>query len=253
MGAAGSFFSFLLSHIFTEKCLICGAAIPQSIDLGGRFDRAFYGFFCARHTFSPVTGIELPARALCRSCWLKLSPALGQEPPLLGGVSVIAPFRTCSILLALVKYLKYSDGRSAASPLSWWMAEALIRYAEKPGAPDLSEIVLVPVPLHRSRERRRRYNQAELLARGIAARSACGVRTDIVFRKKRTRSQAKLAPEKRKSNVAGAFRAAGGSASGGIVLVDDLVTTGETAGECLRVLASAGHSVIAVLAAGTSL
>jgi len=253
MGAAGAFLSFLISSIFTEKCLICGAAISKTQDPPARLSQACYDFFSHRHTFSPLPGVELPALVLCPSCWLKLSPSLGPDPPLLRGVPVIAPFRTCRLLLSLVKYLKYSNGRSAALPLSWWMAEALIRYMEKLGMTGFYEIILVPVPLHRSRKRRRGYNQAELLARGIAARAGCGVRTDMIFRKKRTRSQAKLAPEERKSNVGGAFRAAGGCACGGIILVDDLVTTGETAGECLRELASAGHHVIAVLAAGTSL
>lgn len=253
MGAAGAFLSFLLSSIFTEKCLICGAVITQRRTLPTRSSRGCYDFFCQRHTFSPLPGLELPAMVLCPSCWLKLSPSLDVVPPLLGGVPVIAPFRTCRLLLSLVKYLKYSNGRSAASPLSWWMAEALIRYIQESGTTDLSEIRLVPVPLHRSRERRRGYNQAELLARKVAGRAGCGVRTDLLFREKRTRSQAKLAPEERKSNVEGAFRASGGRACGGIVLVDDLVTTGETAGECLRMLAPAGHHVIAVLAAGTSL
>ena len=253
MGVAGSFFSFLISSIFTEKCLICGAVIPEPGYLPGRFHQVYYDFFNQRTSFSPLRGIELPAQVLCPSCWLKLSPAFDTLPPLLRGVPVVAPFRTCRLLLLLVKYLKYSNGRSAASPLSWWMTEALIRYMKKNGPLELSEIILAPVPLHRSRKRRRGYNQAELLARRIAARACCGVRTDIIFRKKRTRSQAKLAPEKRKSNVAGAFRAAEDPVPGPVILVDDLVTTGETAGECLRVLESAGHSVAAVLGAGASL
>ena len=253
MGAARAFLSFLLSTVFTEKCLICGAVIHQRRDLPVRLSQACYDFFSQRHIFSPLPGVELPALVMCPSCWLKLSPSFGPDQPPLRGVPVIAPFRTCRLVLSLVKYLKYSNGRSAASPLSWWMAEALIRYIRESGTMDLSEITLVPVPLHRSRRRRRGYNQAELLARKVAARAGCGVRTDMIFRKKRTRSQARLAPEERKSNVAGAFRAAGGRACDGIVLVDDLVTTGETAGECLRTLDSAGNHVIAVLAAGTSL
>ncbi|MBD3423079.1 MAG: hypothetical protein GF417_01385 [Candidatus Latescibacteria bacterium] len=180
---------------------------------------------------------------------MELVPIFAGNPPELEQVPVLAPFRTGPLLLKLVKYLKYSGGRSAASGLSWWMAQKLICSCNTVN----KKITLVPVPLHRSRRRRRGYNQAELVARGVSELTGLGVRTDLIARVRKTRSQAKLPPKGRKQNVAGAFRASGEAGGTGFILVDDIVTTGETAGECLGVLKDAGASPMAVLAAGTSL
>ena len=101
---------------------------------------------------------------------------------------------------------------------------------------------------------RRGYNQAALLARGIAARTGLRPEEGALVRKRRTRPQSKLPPRERSENVAGAFgvRAGVGLAGREIVLVDDLVTTGRTALACARVALGAGAAAVLVLAAGRS-
>jgi ComF family protein len=253
MGIAGSFLSFILSNIFSEYCLSCGVRIGRFCDTSGeRIDHEFHAFFSAGHTFAPSGSLDIPARLLCPPCWLRLPPLREKDYPVLEGVPVIAPFRTSSFLLSMVRYLKYSGGRSAAAPLSWWMAEALCRYLESEGK-GRAGTALVPVPLHRSRRRRRGYNQAELLAEGVGRRTGIQLKKEAIFRIRDTGSQAALPPEERKSNVAGAFRANRPRERYRLILTDDLVTTGETAGECLRTLTEAGYRVEAVLAVGRSL
>jgi ComF family protein len=100
---------------------------------------------------------------------------------------------------------------------------------------------LVPVPVHPSRLRERGYNQAELLARGIAEYTGLPVRTDILFRTRKTVAQKKLTPEERLKNLTGAFSAfplQDGIKS--IILADDIYTTGSTIEACTRVLRKAG-------------
>lgn len=97
---------------------------------------------------------------------------------------------------------------------------------------------VVPVPLHRWRRMRRGYNQAEIIAEGLAGELGVGVRKELLLRGKNTASQAQMSVEVKSSNVAGAFAAV---ATGDmrqyprhILLLDDVFTTGSTMAECCR-------------------
>ena len=97
---------------------------------------------------------------------------------------------------------------------------------------------VVPVPLHRSRLRRRGFNQAELLARGVAA----GLNAPVLNKLRavrRTRDQVELSAAERRANVEGAF-AARERVRGRILLVDDVFTTGATTSECAETLLRSG-------------
>ena len=94
---------------------------------------------------------------------------------------------------------------------------------------------IVPVPLHWTRKWSRGYNQAEVIADGIAGRLGAEVRTDVLWRPKRTHSQAKLTLEEKAKNVLGAFRMKNDADLSGckhILLVDDVFTTGATLCAC---------------------
>lgn len=104
---------------------------------------------------------------------------------------------------------------------------------------------IIPVPLHWTRRLRRGYNQAEVIAREIAAcyhRSTGGskapeVRTDILRRCRRTATQTRLDADQKAANVAGAFRCRKpDTLPQHILLVDDVFTTGRTMCACLLAL-----------------
>jgi len=97
---------------------------------------------------------------------------------------------------------------------------------------------VVPVPLHRSRLRKRGFNQAELLARGVAERINAGV-SDTLEVVRSTRDQVELSAAQRRANVAGAYRA-GGPLRGRVLLIDDVFTTGATMSACAATLTRAG-------------
>ena len=106
---------------------------------------------------------------------------------------------------------------------------------------------IIPVPLHWRRKWSRGYNQAEIIARGIGQEMGVEVRTDVLFRKRMTRTQTKLSVEEKAQNVSGAFDVTlpedwlmlnGSLKVRHLILVDDLFTTGSTLYACYAALRS---------------
>ena len=99
--------------------------------------------------------------------------------------------------------------------------------------------VLIPVPLHWKRRWKRGYNQAEIIAEGISGALGVPVRTDILKRRRNTRTQIHLDIEGKAANVAGAFiatRTIDDNPTRHILLVDDVFTTGSTLTACFTAL-----------------
>src|SRR5215203_2905360 len=105
--------------------------------------------------------------------------------------------------------------------------------------------VVVPVPLHRSRLRKRGFNQAELLARGVAAEINAPL-SDTLKVVRSTRDQVELSAAQRRANVAGAYRASAPH-RGKVLLIDDVFTTGATMSACASTLVRAGAQEVHAL------
>ncbi len=137
--------------------------------------------------------------------------------------------------------LKFGGRRSLARPLADLLGEQCApMLAARPDA-------LIPVPLARARERERGFNQAALVAERLGERLALGVRPRWLVRLRATAAQSDLTAPERRANVAGAFAASPAVAGRHVVIVDDVVTTGATVGECARALRAAGAGRIGVL------
>ncbi len=110
---------------------------------------------------------------------------------------------------------------------------------EMASSPLFSDVdVVIPVPLHPSRRWSRGYNQAETIAGEIAACLGVPMRTDMLRRVRRTKSQTKLSVEEKASNVKTAFMVKKGGITeySHILLVDDVFTTGATLYACFCAL-----------------
>ena len=109
--------------------------------------------------------------------------------------------------------------------------------------------VLVPVPVHPARKRKRGFNQAELLAERIGNRLKIPVCPDMLVRNKKTMPQKGLDPSGRLKNLEEAF-SVGKLLDGvdGVILVDDIYTTGSTIEACTRTLKKAGIKRVYFLA-----
>lgn len=100
---------------------------------------------------------------------------------------------------------------------------------------------LIPVPLHRSRQRWRGFNQAEVLARGLTDAWDWLFRADLLIRIRATEPQMTLSGRRRKDNLHNAFVIEKGAVvPQQVLLVDDVATTCSTLNECARVLKKAG-------------
>jgi predicted amidophosphoribosyltransferase len=106
--------------------------------------------------------------------------------------------------------------------------------------------------LHRWRLWRRRYNQSALLARAIAGQAGLSFRPDLLARVKPTRSQTGLDQKARARNLRGAITVPEDALidvkGRAILVIDDVVTTGATAGQCARALKAAGAGRVDILA-----
>ncbi len=101
--------------------------------------------------------------------------------------------------------------------------------------------VVVPVPLHRSSERERGYNQSELLARVVASEADMPLNRGLLRRTKKTARQISMdSYEERRRNIEGAFECVQDLEGERVLLIDDVVTTGSTMSACAEALKAAG-------------
>jgi ComF family protein len=144
----------------------------------------------------------------------------------------------------LVHALKYEGWRELADEMGRAMADVPLPAEARSAA------LAIPVPTTAARLRRRGYNQAELLARSMA-RALDLPLVPVLERTRGGSTQVALHPSERRANVKGAFAVRRGMASrlegAHVLLVDDVLTTGSTAGAAATELARAGASGVTLV------
>ncbi len=155
-----------------------------------------------------------------------------------------AAYRSRGVVRNLIHQFKYSRQVHLRHLLGRMLAEGF-RDAR---LSDLRPEIIVPVPLHPTRQREREFNQAEVLA--LLAGRRLGLPVEAPLRRTRyTLTQTHFHREERFGNLQGAFALRRGARVEGkvIALVDDVLTTGSTADACARVLREAGASAVVVI------
>jgi ComF family protein len=145
--------------------------------------------------------------------------------------------------------LKYDCLHPAAHPLGRMLAEAIAQLAGEAPA----EMLVVPVPLHRSKYAQRGFNQSRSLAaeaieflRRSHPEWRLTLASSTLMRLRPTESQAGLTPRQRRLNVRGAFLVADQSKvkERHVLLIDDILTTGATARAAAQTLLGAGAASV---------
>lgn len=225
----------MLDVVLPPRCLKCGATVDSVGALCANCWPAV-AFLAPPHCAACGLPFEfdLGPAALCGSC-------AGEHPVF---ERARAAFRYDEGSKDLILRFKHADRIDGAATFAGWMARA---GAELVVAAD----IIAPVPLHRWRLVRRRYNQAAILANAISRAQGKLVVPDLLVRRRATPSQGHLGRSQRQRNVAGAFalhpQSTQVAAGARILLVDDVLTTGATATACAKALLNAGANAVDLL------
>ncbi|WP_421725402.1 ComF family protein [Bauldia sp.] len=164
------------------------------------------------------------------------------DPPPFDRMRAVACFD--GVARALVHGLKYRDRTELARWIGGWMARSAVEVLAEAD-------VVVPVPLHRWRLWRRRFNQSAVLARELARTATVPFAPAALQRVRATAQQVGLSATERDRNVRGAFRVPPASraeiAGKRVVLVDDVYTTGATTRAATRALIRSGATAVDVV------
>lgn len=227
----------LVDLIFPPRCTACGKS------LGERRSPPFCEECAADFRFlssplCPVCGLPYADQAgtdhPCESCLL--------SPPPFAAARSVGAYQ--GVLQELIHRCKYGREVTIGETLGEIMA----------GYPypcfDIQDYsVVMPVPLHVRRLRERGFNQSLILAREIAERHKLKLDYLALQRIIPTPPQIHLGRQEREQNVRGAFDVTKPTRVAGekIILVDDVYTTGSTAGECAHALKRSGAAAVAIL------
>jgi len=233
--------NLLLDAVFPADCEACARPLPP--DHGSCLCPACRASMSVPpEPLCPTCGVPVALAAMSVPCSRCL-----RHPPAFTTARASALYLPAGTglnpLAVAIQALKYRGRRNLAADLGALMAD---RY---PFAPDA---LLVPVPLHPGRLRRRGFNQALLLARVVARRHALRLAPRLLVRTRATEVQAGLSATDRRRNLRDAFalRAPARLLGRSLVVIDDVLTTGVTADACARVLRAAGAHRVDVYTAG---
>jgi ComF family protein len=233
--------SSLFSILFPSDCRICHAPLTHIATLP-----------VCEPCLAQIVPLDGP---LCQICGEKLfHPSAETEDKPLCGICrrVGAHFNRAAAfgsyegaLRDLIHLFKYNGVRPAGKVLGGLLNQTVTGMV----VPD--SYIVVPVPLWSGKRTARGFNQAEAIARSFMnfqSSSSIQLDTSILVRTRETASQTGLTRHQRRANVRGAFAVVKPAKVKGrsILVVDDVMTTGTTAGECARVLRRAGAKEVFV-------
>lgn len=197
-------------------------------------------------------GLVQGENQICTRCNFRL-PKFRNHHESYSFLPVLVGAHLYSFVFSYIKYYKKGLGQKLLQK---------IKYGNKPDLafsigyrlgiefipPESAFDIIIPVPLHRKKLRKRGYNQSDYIARGISEATGITFSTKIIRRIINNSSQTNKTREERIQNVEGIFQIKDSEKliSKRILLVDDVITTGATLFACSEVFEKAGAHVIGV-------
>lgn len=216
-----------------------------------RFTGALLDVFLPAECIS-CNGAVKGNNAVCPACLSTLQPVAGERRAFEfnkkfsshGFVDGFFPaflFENNKPIRDVLHAIKYLGKFRLANQLGKFSAPILSQYTELTGS-DL----IIPIPLHKSKQFERGYNQSAYIAKGLSCQLQIPVQARAVKRIKATQTQTRLNLSERRANMNDAFKIRNPSVITGksILLVDDVITTGATVSECAKVLREAGAAKV---------
>ncbi|MSP43079.1 MAG: ComF family protein [Alphaproteobacteria bacterium] len=227
----------LADALLPPRCLATGEVVDRQGQLSASAWRDINFIsspMCARCGLPFAFGMEEDAEQECGAC-------LADMPDYDRARAV---FQYDDASRSMILAFKHGDRMEGAPAFAAWMARA--------GADLVADAdLIVPVPLHRKRLFRRRYNQLAVLALYLARLTAKPAMVDALARTRHTPPMGGLNRRERLHNMAGAIAVRDARwanvAGSNILLIDDVLTTGATASACARGLRGAGAARIDIL------
>lgn len=232
---AASLIRSFIDLIYPPRCTVCSAFIQENNEF---FNQK--AFSLCRECLNDFTPIASP---LCPICGMPFS--VGSEDHVCEAClkkrpffdRTRAPFLYDGRLMTAIHRFKYGGRSHLAGTLGPLLASfATSRFD------DLTDPLVMPIPLHPKRLRERGFNQSLLLARPVAKELKAELDFLSLRRIRYTLPQIGLKSDERRKNVRRAFVLHAGKSvqDRTVILVDDVATTGSTLNECSRVLKKAG-------------
>ncbi|OUL35563.1 alpha-L-fucosidase [Nostoc sp. T09] len=194
-------------------------------------------------------------RELCEYCEKQLQKCHLQDPNILWKEPL--PVFSWGVyggsLKRAIAALKYENQPQIARPLGQWLGEAWLLNSPKRN----QKFVVVPIPLHASKQKQRGYNQAALLAQSFCQTTGLKFKLNGLERVRETKAQFGLSVSEREQNLSAAF-AVGSELRDRhpdfpVLLVDDIYTTGATAAAAVQTLSNWGIAVSGLVALATAI
>lgn len=219
--------NFLLDLVFPPLCLTCENHLPESEKRV--CDNCLASLSLYDYLYCPVC-LGRDNRCHPRSGYL-LAAATSYDHP---------------VIKKIIWQFKYEGWQNLADPLS----DLLVNCLRKTGQYSRPDWLVVPLPLYKSRQKKRGFNQSELLAEKVNRQLNLVWSKDNLIRVRNTESQAEMIDYKtREENVKNAFFVNDPEEFNGknIILIDDVFTSGTTLNEAIRVLRLVGAKKIIAL------
>lgn len=207
------FIESLLDLIYRKKCYFCGSSRDSLI--------------------------------MCQNCYDKLEFSNNAANRIVLGCDVFCAGVYTKELQKLIRGLKYHGKKE----LAYYQAKFMYDYIQENEVLKNKKFVLIPVPLHKKRISKRKYNHMELVCEEFAKLGNYKYDFDLIKRIKNTKPQYKLTRQERLENLKDAFEINKSKVSDvNLLIMDDICTTGATFEEMIKVLKQAGFKNITCFA-----